>query len=165
MWFVNSEIAVDKHKFSDNLSTLERELNRSKEEFIKKEHDFISFFEYLRPLSSYQKDRNPNHKLNGNKHQHATDSIQYILPSPCICQNTLHYLQHTKQQHPYWTIRSFQIPRSHQSFFSIATNKDFFPSQEFFTSTATLRTPLPRNPLTSDVRLRGNAKLGFQAPE
>lgn len=35
MWFVNSEIAVDKHKFSDNLSTLERELNRSKEEFIK----------------------------------------------------------------------------------------------------------------------------------
>lgn len=35
MWFINSEIAVDKHKFCDNLSTLERELNRSKEEFIK----------------------------------------------------------------------------------------------------------------------------------
>jgi abortive infection bacteriophage resistance protein len=35
MWFINSDIAVDKHKFSDNLSTLERELNRSKEEFIK----------------------------------------------------------------------------------------------------------------------------------
>jgi abortive infection bacteriophage resistance protein len=35
MWFINSEIAVDKHRFSDNLSTLERELNRSKEEFIK----------------------------------------------------------------------------------------------------------------------------------
>lgn len=35
MWFINSTLANDKHKFSDNLSTLERELNRSKEEFIK----------------------------------------------------------------------------------------------------------------------------------
>jgi abortive infection bacteriophage resistance protein len=35
MWFIDSNLAIDKHKFSDNLSTLERELNRSKEEFIK----------------------------------------------------------------------------------------------------------------------------------
>lgn len=34
-WFLNSDLAIDKHNFTDNLSTLERELKRSKEDFIK----------------------------------------------------------------------------------------------------------------------------------
>ena len=34
-WFVQPELATDKHKFTENLSTLERELQRSKDEFIK----------------------------------------------------------------------------------------------------------------------------------
>lgn len=70
----------------------------------------------------------------------------------------IHHLQHPYEQHPHWTIRPFRIPRPHQPFFSIATNKDFFLSHPFFISTATHLTPLPRNPLASDVRLRGNAK-------
>lgn len=35
MWFLCPELAIDKHNFTDNLSTLERELKRSKEDFIK----------------------------------------------------------------------------------------------------------------------------------
>lgn len=35
MWFLDSELAVDKHKFAENLNTLERELQRSKDDFIK----------------------------------------------------------------------------------------------------------------------------------
>ena len=35
MWFLRPELAKDKHNFTDNLSTLERELKRSKEDFIK----------------------------------------------------------------------------------------------------------------------------------
>ncbi|MBQ8192262.1 MAG: Abi family protein [Bacteroidaceae bacterium] len=35
MWFLDSSLAIDKHKFVENLSTLERELQRSKEDFIK----------------------------------------------------------------------------------------------------------------------------------
>lgn len=33
--FIQPELATDKHKFTENLSTLERELQRSKDEFIK----------------------------------------------------------------------------------------------------------------------------------
>ena len=35
MWFLDSTLAIDKHKFADNLSSLERELQRSKDDFIK----------------------------------------------------------------------------------------------------------------------------------
>jgi len=35
MWFLRPELTNDKHNFTDNLSTLERELKRSKEDFIK----------------------------------------------------------------------------------------------------------------------------------
>ena len=41
MWFLESSLATDKHKFAENLSTLERELQRSKDDFIK-EH-FIKY--------------------------------------------------------------------------------------------------------------------------
>ena len=34
-WFSDSELAIDKHKFTENLSTLDRELQRSKDDFIK----------------------------------------------------------------------------------------------------------------------------------
>ncbi len=34
-WFSDPELAVDKHKFTENLSTLDRELQRSKDDFIK----------------------------------------------------------------------------------------------------------------------------------
>ena len=34
-WFIDESLAVDKHKFTENLSTFERELQRTKEEFIK----------------------------------------------------------------------------------------------------------------------------------
>jgi abortive infection bacteriophage resistance protein len=34
-WFSASELAVDKHKFTENLSTLDRELQRAKDDFIK----------------------------------------------------------------------------------------------------------------------------------
>ncbi len=34
-WFSNSELAIDKHKFTENLLTLDRELQRSKDDFIK----------------------------------------------------------------------------------------------------------------------------------
>ncbi len=34
-WFYNPELAIDKHKFTENLSTLDRELQRSKDDFIK----------------------------------------------------------------------------------------------------------------------------------
>lgn len=33
-WFYDATLAVDKHKFADNLATLEREFKRSKEDFI-----------------------------------------------------------------------------------------------------------------------------------
>ena len=35
MWFLNPDLAIDKHNYTDNLSVLERELKRSKEDFIK----------------------------------------------------------------------------------------------------------------------------------
>lgn len=35
MWFIEPSLAIDKHNFTDNLSTLEREFRRSKEDFIK----------------------------------------------------------------------------------------------------------------------------------
>lgn len=35
MWFIEPSLAIDKHNFTDNLSTLERELKRSKDEYIK----------------------------------------------------------------------------------------------------------------------------------
>ncbi len=35
MWFLDASLANDKHKFSDNLANLERELLRSKDDFIK----------------------------------------------------------------------------------------------------------------------------------
>jgi len=35
MWFVDSSLAANKHKFAENLSALERELQRSKDDFIK----------------------------------------------------------------------------------------------------------------------------------
>lgn len=34
-WFSDPELAIDKHKFTENLSTLDRELQRSKDDFIK----------------------------------------------------------------------------------------------------------------------------------
>ena len=34
-WFMNPDMATDKHKFTENLGTLERELQRSKDDFIK----------------------------------------------------------------------------------------------------------------------------------
>ena len=34
-WFLNASLAIDKLKFAENLATLERELQRSKEDFIK----------------------------------------------------------------------------------------------------------------------------------
>ncbi len=34
-WFSNPELAIDKHKFTENLSTLDREMQRSKDDFIK----------------------------------------------------------------------------------------------------------------------------------
>lgn len=41
MWFLDSSLATDKHKFAENLNTLERELQRSKDDFIK-EH-FVKY--------------------------------------------------------------------------------------------------------------------------
>ena len=41
MWFLGCPFATDKHKFAENLNKLERELQRSKDDFIK-EH----FFKY-----------------------------------------------------------------------------------------------------------------------
>lgn len=38
MWFLRPKLANDKHNFTDNLSNLERELKRSKEDFIKDHH-------------------------------------------------------------------------------------------------------------------------------
>lgn len=34
-WFINPDLAVDKHKYAENLSSLDRELQRSKDDFIK----------------------------------------------------------------------------------------------------------------------------------
>lgn len=34
-WFINPDLAVDKHKYAENLSSLDRELRRSKDDFIK----------------------------------------------------------------------------------------------------------------------------------
>ena len=38
-WFIDSTMAIDKHKYSENLSTLERELSRSKDDFIQEHYD------------------------------------------------------------------------------------------------------------------------------
>lgn len=38
-WFMNPDMAVDKHKFTENLGALERELQRSKDDFIKEHYD------------------------------------------------------------------------------------------------------------------------------
>lgn len=38
-WFMDAEKAVDKHKFTENLGTLERELQRSKDDFIKEHYE------------------------------------------------------------------------------------------------------------------------------
>ena len=38
-WFMNPDVAVDKHKFTENLGALERELQRSKDDFIKEHYD------------------------------------------------------------------------------------------------------------------------------
>lgn len=37
-WFMQPELAIDKHKFTENLGTLERELQRSKSDFIKEHY-------------------------------------------------------------------------------------------------------------------------------
>lgn len=37
-WFIQPELAIDKHKFAENLGTLERELQRSKNDFIKEHY-------------------------------------------------------------------------------------------------------------------------------
>lgn len=37
-WFVNPDLAVDKHKYAENLSFLDRELQRSKDDFIKEHY-------------------------------------------------------------------------------------------------------------------------------
>ena len=37
--FIDSTMAIDKHKYSENLSTLERELSRSKDDFIQEHYD------------------------------------------------------------------------------------------------------------------------------
>ena len=37
-WFVNPDLAVDKHMFAENLSSLDRELQRSKDDFIKEHY-------------------------------------------------------------------------------------------------------------------------------
>ena len=37
-WFINPDLAVDKHKFAENLSSLDRELQRSKDDFIKEHY-------------------------------------------------------------------------------------------------------------------------------
>lgn len=34
-WFINPDLAVDNHKYAENLSSLDRELRRSKDDFIK----------------------------------------------------------------------------------------------------------------------------------
>lgn len=34
-WFIDPSLANDLHKFSDNLAVLERELQRSKDDFVK----------------------------------------------------------------------------------------------------------------------------------
>lgn len=46
MWFLDSSLATDKHKFSENLSTLERELQRSKDDFIKEHFSKYSSTSY-----------------------------------------------------------------------------------------------------------------------
>ena len=38
-WFIDSTMAIDKHKYSENLSTSERELSRSKDDFIQEHYD------------------------------------------------------------------------------------------------------------------------------
>ena len=37
-WFINPDLAVDKHKYAENLSSLDRELQRSKDDFIKEHY-------------------------------------------------------------------------------------------------------------------------------
>ena len=37
-WFINPDLAIDKHKYAENLSTLDRELQRSKDDFIKEHY-------------------------------------------------------------------------------------------------------------------------------
>ena len=46
MWFINESLAIDKHKYVENLNTIERELQRSKDDFIKehyKKYDKTTF--------------------------------------------------------------------------------------------------------------------------
>ena len=38
-WFIDPTMAINKHKYSENLSTLERELSRSKDDFIQEHYD------------------------------------------------------------------------------------------------------------------------------
>ena len=37
-WFTNPDLAIDKHKYAENLSSLDRELQRSKDDFIKEHY-------------------------------------------------------------------------------------------------------------------------------
>lgn len=37
-WFINPDLAIDKHKYAENLSSLDRELQRSKDDFIKEHY-------------------------------------------------------------------------------------------------------------------------------
>ena len=46
MWFINDSLATDKHKYVENLNTIERELQRSKDDYIKdhyKKYDSTTF--------------------------------------------------------------------------------------------------------------------------
>lgn len=46
MWFINESLATDKHKYVENLNTIEREIQRSKDDFIKehyKKYDIRTF--------------------------------------------------------------------------------------------------------------------------
>ena len=45
-WFYNLVLAVDKHKFADNLATLEREHKRSKEDFIGKNMEAMTIQDF-----------------------------------------------------------------------------------------------------------------------
>lgn len=38
MWFLEESLMIDKHKYIENLNTIERELQRSKEDFIKEHY-------------------------------------------------------------------------------------------------------------------------------
>lgn len=36
--FINPDLAIDKHKYAENLSSLDRELQRSKDDFVKEHY-------------------------------------------------------------------------------------------------------------------------------